>query len=179
MAHFKKTLKDVGEFHTASLWWQSVGHFIELAHNRVRDVPLGHLLEGPFESFWKVLKQFYRTRSNYRDDATDIMHYRAYQGTMKYIKGEYGFKTQKRHSHMPPNTAVHIVLCPCVLGCTMFLTNQYGFYTHLRSIQGAGTVYRAKADGEPIVLMKVEQAVHWILGCMPALVESTSNRSKQ
>ena len=51
-------MPDVGEFHTASLRWQSVGHFVELAHNQLADAPLGHLLEGPFESFWKVLNCF-------------------------------------------------------------------------------------------------------------------------
>ena len=148
-------MQDVVEFHTASLWWQSVGHFVELAHNQLADVPLGHLLEGPFESFWKVLKLFFRTRSNYSDDVSDVMHYRAYQGTMKYIKREYGFSTQKRNSHMPPNIAANIALCPCLLGCSMFMANQAGLYSHLRSIQGASALFRAKADGEAIIVMKV------------------------
>ena len=80
--------KDIGTYHTANLYWQSIPFWIE--QTRALGVPLGHVLEGYFEEDWKPMKNNLREHFNYHDTERDIMSFRAFQEAHSVAVTQYG-----------------------------------------------------------------------------------------
>ena len=137
---------DVGTYHTANLYWQSIPFWIE--QTRALGIPLGHVLEGYFEADWKPVKKFFREHSNYHDTERDFMSFRAFQEAHSVAVTQYGIPNTSGVS-VPPTDMLNLLICPCVTACSLFVSNERLWCQHLKNCGADKYVDGSWPDSRP------------------------------